>query len=120
MGEHKYLDEPHTEIKEGPEDGAYAYGLFCEGARWSKAKKGLDDPLPKELFAVMPVIHLDPIKDKQVPTGGIYRCPVYKILTRTGVPRRQATRPTSSSGWTCPQTAPTASASRSCPRPTRT
>ena len=28
---------------------------------------------------------LDPIKDKQVPTGGIYRCPVYKILTRTGV-----------------------------------
>merc|ERR1712100_1013839 len=83
--EHKYLDEAHTEIKEGPEDGAYAYGLFCEGARWSKAKHGLDDPLPKELFAVMPVIHLDPIRDKPVPTGGIYRCPVYKILTRTGV-----------------------------------
>ncbi len=32
----------------------------------------------------MPVIHLLPQVDREAPTKGIYRCPVYKILTRTG------------------------------------
>jgi dynein heavy chain len=83
--QHTFIDTPYDKIEKKPEDGAYGYGLFCEGARWSNAKKGLDDPLPKELFAVMPVIHLDPMQDKEIPLSGIYRCPVYKVLTRTGV-----------------------------------
>ena len=33
----------------------------------------------------MPTILLSPIRNKPVPKSGIYRCPVYKILTRTGV-----------------------------------
>jgi dynein heavy chain, axonemal len=58
--------------------------LFLEGARWNKETQALDDPLPRELFAKMPVIHLLPQPNRAAPREGIYRCPVYKILTRTG------------------------------------
>lgn len=64
--------------------GCYITGLFLEGARWDRLAHSLVDPLPKELFARMPVVHLLPIPDRQAPQSGIYRCPVYKILTRTG------------------------------------
>ncbi|KAF4320280.1 hypothetical protein JM18_005063 [Phytophthora kernoviae] len=64
--------------------GCYMTGLFLEGARWDKTAHSLVDPLPKELFARLPVVHLLPTQDRQAPQSGIYRCPVYKILTRTG------------------------------------
>jgi len=83
--EYKFLDEDKEQLVKKPEDGAYIFGLFSEGARWSKEAHGLEDPLPKELFSTMPVIHLSPIRNKPVPKEKIYRCPVYKILTRTGV-----------------------------------
>lgn len=67
-----------------PENGCYTYGLFIEGSRWNKDTQALDDPLPRELFAKMPVIHLLPTPHREPPKDGIYRCPVYKILTRTG------------------------------------
>lgn len=73
-----------SDIIEKPETGCYIHGLFVEGARWNTEIQSLDEPFPKELFAKMPVIHLVPEKDRAPPTGGIYRCPVYKILTRTG------------------------------------
>ena len=69
----------------GPEDGAFIFGLFVEGARWSKKEHGLVDPIPKELFSTMPTMLLSPIRNKPIPRDGIYRMPVYKILTRTGV-----------------------------------
>ena len=40
--------------------------------------------MSQELFAPMPVIHLVPEVERQQPQKHIYRCPVYKILTRTG------------------------------------
>jgi len=83
--EYKFRDEEKEQLNKKPEDGAYIYGLFTEGARWSKEAHGLEDPIPKELFSTMPIIHLSPIRNKPVPKGKIYRCPVYKILTRTGV-----------------------------------
>lgn len=67
-----------------PEDGSYIYGLFLEGARWNKRLGTLVDPKPKELFSSMPIIHMLPQRDRVAPTRGIYRCPVYKILSRTG------------------------------------
>ncbi|KAF1329865.1 Sporangia induced dynein heavy chain, partial [Globisporangium splendens] len=77
--------DPPEEIRSKPaKGGCYMTGLFIEGARWDKATYSLIDPFPKELFSKMPVIHLLPIKDRQAPQSGIYRCPVYKILTRTG------------------------------------
>jgi dynein heavy chain, axonemal len=67
-----------------PDDGCYIYGLFLEGARWSCEEESLIDPKPKELFSPMPAIHMLPVQHREIPTGGIYRCPVYKVLTRTG------------------------------------
>ena len=64
--------------------GCYITGLFLQGATWSKEKQSLEDPVPKELFSKMPLIHLLPVEDRQATKEGIYRCPVYKILTRTG------------------------------------
>ncbi|KAL8022251.1 putative AAA+ ATPase domain, dynein heavy chain region D6 P-loop domain-containing protein [Plasmopara halstedii] len=82
-----FLMQNHSpdSIKTKPGDGGcFIMGLFLEGARWDRITHSLVDPLPKELFARMPVVHLLPTPDRQAPQSGIYRCPVYKILTRTG------------------------------------
>jgi len=83
---HVLLKEEPSELISKPSSGCYIYGLFLEGARWDKRNNTLTDPKPKELFAPMPVIHLVPEVDRapNPEGGGIYRCPVYKILTRTG------------------------------------
>jgi len=81
----RMLPEELKQITAKPTDGCYIHGLFSEGARWDKKKESFVDPRPKELFAKMPVIHLVPEQFREQPTGGIYRCPVYKILSRTGV-----------------------------------
>lgn len=67
------MDSEKEEITSKPEDGCYIHGLFIEGARWDKEVHSLVDPLPKELFAKMPVIHLLPVQNRQQPQGGIYR-----------------------------------------------
>lgn len=77
-----YRDEDSMDTP--PEDGCYIYGLFLEGARWDKEVRSLVDPRPKELFASIPILHMLPERNRATPQSGIYRCPVYKILTRTG------------------------------------
>jgi dynein heavy chain, axonemal len=77
-------DEAVSDITARAPDGCYIFGLFLEGARWDKGEASLVDPKPKELFSEMPVMHFLPVQFREIPTGGIYRCPVYKILTRTG------------------------------------
>lgn len=68
-----------------PEDGVYIRGLYLEGARWNNTIKSLDDSLPKQLYTELPVLHLNPKKNRKEKEEGIYRCPVYKILSRRGV-----------------------------------
>jgi len=80
-----YLDTSYEEISEAPEDGVYVRGLYLEGARWDFDSHSLADSLPKQLYTSMPVMHLSPCKDREAPTEGIYRCPVYKVLSRRGV-----------------------------------
>merc|ERR1711865_206114 len=80
----KYLKQEPEEIEAKPADGCFIRGLFCEGARFDRVKRALQDPHPKELFSAMPVIHLAPEQHRPITTEGIYRCPVYKVLTRTG------------------------------------
>ena len=29
-------------------------------------------------------MHLNPVADREIPTSGIYRCPLYKVESRTG------------------------------------
>lgn len=67
-----------------PSDGSYIYGLYLEGARWDNTIQSLIDPKPKELFSPICNIHMLPQQYREPPKSGIYRCPVYKVLTRTG------------------------------------
>merc|ERR1712031_49152 len=55
------------------------------GARWNEDTQSIDDSRPKQLYTLMPVIHLDPEKDRKATTEGVYRMPVYKELSRRGI-----------------------------------
>jgi dynein heavy chain len=79
-----HIKKENADELEKPDDGCYIYGLFLEGARWSKDNNSLIDPKPKELFSPMPPIHMLPVQHRITPSSGIYRSPVYKVLTRTG------------------------------------
>jgi len=83
-----------------PDDGAYAYGLFIDGARWNEVDHILDESHPRELFVQCPYIHLWPRSIKDIPvtkgtpetytgavfgTNHVYACPVYKTSIRFGV-----------------------------------
>jgi dynein heavy chain len=74
-----------SDILNAPEDGCYIFGLFLEAARWDRNLHQLSDPLPKELYSPMPVIHLQPVKDRPITQSGVYHCPVYKELRRAGM-----------------------------------
>ncbi|XP_039313454.1 dynein heavy chain 1, axonemal [Solenopsis invicta] len=65
-----------------PSDGCIIYGLFLEGCRWDG--NYLAESLPKELFTDMPPIHLLPEIHHVIPPHGIYVCPVYKTIERSG------------------------------------
>ena len=83
-----------------PEDGAYAYGLFLDGARWNTEEHIVDESHPRELFVSCPHIHLWPRSIVDIPvtkgrpetytgdvkgTNHVYACPVYKTSIRFGV-----------------------------------
>lgn len=74
----------YEEITEKPKDGVYIRGLYMEGARWDPQTKSINDSLPKQLYTEIPVMHLNPEQNRVDPTEGVYRCPVYKILSRRG------------------------------------
>lgn len=65
-----------------PREGAMINGLILEGARWDIMAGCIVESIPKELFPIMPVIHVKAtIKDKQ-DLRNTYECPVYKIKRR--------------------------------------
>jgi dynein heavy chain len=76
--------EEWTEIKAKPTDGVFIRGLYLEGARWDSKIESINDSLPKQLYTELPVIHLSPQQNRAEPSKNIYRCPVYKILSRRG------------------------------------
>lgn len=80
-----FVKEEYHELKTKPEDGVYIRGLFMEGARWDSEINSINDSLPKQLYTEIPVMHLLPEKDRKATKSGVYRCPVYKILSRRGV-----------------------------------
>jgi len=94
----------HEEITARPEDGTIIWGLFMEGARWNAEIHSVDESRPKELFTQMVPIHMMPVQNRVIPTEGIYKCPVYKILTRAGVLSTTG----HSTNYVCPLELPTA------------
>lgn len=73
------------EIYARPSEGCYIYGLFLEGARWSKKDHELQESVDKELFMQMSPMKLQPVAKRVKPTTGIYTIPCYKTLRRAGV-----------------------------------
>lgn len=83
--EFKILDNIKPEdIKDSPAEGVYCYGMFLEGARWNYEKHLIDESKPKELYTDVPVIHFLPKVNRELPTSGVYFCPLYKVLSRAG------------------------------------
>ena len=72
------------DITTKPNDGCYVYGLWLEGARWDDKSHCLSWSKPKELYIQMPIIHFLPVPNRKVPETGIYKCPVYKVISRRG------------------------------------
>lgn len=68
-----------------PADGVYITGLYLEGARWDPTAHSLVDSRARELYTAFPVMHLLPEVERKATLDGVYKCPVYKILTRRGV-----------------------------------
>ncbi len=58
--------------------------MFLEGARWNYETHLLDESKPKELYTDVPVIHFLPKQNRELPTSGVYFCPLYKVLSRAG------------------------------------
>lgn len=83
--DYKVYDEiDPADVTEKPEDGVFIFGLYLEGCRWNKTIHMIDESKPKVLYSEMPLIWYVPKRNREVPTTGIYRCPVYKVLSRTG------------------------------------
>lgn len=94
-----YPKEIEVAENQKPEDGAVISGLFLEGARWMTDEHCIGESLPRELYCVMPHIHLTNKKIEDVPivkgipdqytgkkdgTAHVYMCPVYKTSFRQG------------------------------------
>lgn len=69
---------------ERPDLGVYVYGVYLEGARWDWKKRQLNQSRQKELFSSLPVLHLKPEVDRAMETPNIYKCPLYKVVSRQG------------------------------------
>jgi dynein heavy chain len=76
--------EEWTSLTRKPEDGVFIRGLYLEGARWDSSVQSINDSLPKQLYTELPVIHLDPLQNRPESLSDVYRCPVYKVLSRRG------------------------------------
>ena len=80
------LKQEREDVRKGPDEGCYFYGLFLEGCKWDKPGNKLTDSDPKVLFAPLPVLHVTGVLAN--PGGGgqpMYNCPCYKNPKRTGL-----------------------------------
>jgi dynein heavy chain len=69
-----------------PEAGVNVHGLIIQGGGWDVQKKHISESDKDVLFVMMPVIHLDPTLQKDLPdkVKGRYSCPLYKTSERKG------------------------------------
>ncbi len=81
---HIHAELKADEIKVGPDDGVYIYGLYLEGARFDEERGLMQESFPGIMYNLLPVIHFQPaVNHKQFPNT--YACPVYKTAVRKGV-----------------------------------
>ena len=83
------LGKMKEEITVPPVLGVYIYGLYLEGASWSKAHSRLTESKPKVLFDYMPVMHISATNSMETVAAAPasknqnYVCPIYKKPKRT-------------------------------------
>jgi len=77
-------DITSDDVSGKPEVGCFAYGAYLEGCKWDYEAHQLAQSEPKKLFVDLPLLHLVPTEERAVPDTGIYICPMYKVLSRTG------------------------------------
>ena len=77
-------DISYTDITEKPASGCLSWGMYLEGCKWDYEQHEPTHSDPKKLFVDLPLLHLIPIEDRAAPEAGVYHCPVYKVLSRTG------------------------------------
>ncbi len=76
------------EVNNPPAVGVYVYGLFLEGAAWSRNNNRLTESKAKVLFDPMPVMHISATSNTETnqlakPATNFYVCPIYKKPKRT-------------------------------------
>jgi dynein heavy chain len=78
------LNQDPIDIRRGPDDGVYIYGLHMDGARWDKATMLMAESTPKTLFEPLPVLHVTGVLQARsgVDLTYTYMCPVYKNRER--------------------------------------
>ena len=86
------LSKMKDEITAPPSSGVYVYGLFLEGAAWSKTHSRLTESKAKILFDPIPVMHISATSQNDLNTQAAapagsknqnYVCPIYKKPKRT-------------------------------------
>jgi dynein heavy chain len=73
-----------NDLEKPPEDGAYIYGLFLDGAKWDVQSGLLTESSLGELWSPMPLIYFLPTQNA-TPSSKDYTCPIYKTSKREGV-----------------------------------
>lgn len=74
----------HEDIKKPPEDGAYIWGMYMQGARFCAKTMVMAESRPKELFDPVPAILLKPEMSVDYNPTNCYLCPMYKTSIRAG------------------------------------
>ncbi|GBG77441.1 hypothetical protein CBR_g23890 [Chara braunii] len=70
-------------LKEGPAEGVYIYGLFVEGCAWSNKENRLVDSEPKKLFHPLPILYVTGVLASQKKGDQTYSAPTYRVKRRT-------------------------------------
>jgi len=71
------------DVRSGPSEGIYLWGLALDGARWDKQRNALTDSEPKVRFSPLPVLHISATGERR--KGGkeiLYTCPIYTCPAR--------------------------------------
>eukprot|EP00762_Andalucia_godoyi_P004467 ANDGO_08124.mRNA.1 Dynein gamma chain len=78
-------EESPDQLKAAPDDGIVLHGLYLEGATWDRKNVKLIDSKPKELFTLLPLVHVIAVNVSPAIDSRTYVCPVYKIPRRTAL-----------------------------------
>ncbi|XP_072311900.1 dynein axonemal heavy chain 9 [Eucyclogobius newberryi] len=70
------------DLSSAPRDGAFAHGLFMEGARWDTQSGLMVESRLKELTPAMPVIFIRAVPLDKQEQRSLYPCPLYKTRQR--------------------------------------